>query len=212
MTSAAKSPYAGYRFPGEVISHVVWLYFRFPLSLRMVEEMLAARGIDVSHETVRQWAAVMAHVPSWCSRHGWTLVAPDELARLASLQLVATRRLRRVQDERPRTASACQGGIDRPLEEASVGQVNTIGLDIAKRVFQAHGGTVNLIGSGRDKAHEGRPHEGLCPSGHAGDLGPGLEGLGPGGSMLAGGAVIAAEVEEVGNLIVSGEEALSLAG
>src|SRR3954469_15838066 len=46
----------GWRFPGEVISHTVWLYFRFPLSLRMVEEMLAARGIDVSHETVRQWA------------------------------------------------------------------------------------------------------------------------------------------------------------
>src|SRR5215213_1723722 len=56
MTSAAKSPYAGYRFPPEVISHAVWLYFRFPLSLRMVEEMLAARGIDVSHQTVRQWA------------------------------------------------------------------------------------------------------------------------------------------------------------
>src|SRR5919199_893107 len=56
MTPGAKSPYARYRFPGEVISHAVWLYFRFPLSLRMVEEMLAARGIDVSHETVRQWA------------------------------------------------------------------------------------------------------------------------------------------------------------
>ena len=56
MTPATKSPYAGYRFPGEVISHAVWLYFRFPLSLRMVEEMLAARGIVVSHETVRQWA------------------------------------------------------------------------------------------------------------------------------------------------------------
>ena len=53
---AAKSPYAGYRFPAEVISHAVWLYFRFPLSLCMVEEMLAARGIVVSHETVRQWA------------------------------------------------------------------------------------------------------------------------------------------------------------
>src|ERR671938_697705 len=53
---AAKSPYAGYRFPAEVISQAVWLYFRFPLSLRMVEEMLAARGIVVSHETVRQWA------------------------------------------------------------------------------------------------------------------------------------------------------------
>ncbi len=52
---AAKSPYAGFRFPAEVISHAVWLYFRFPLSLRMVEEMLAARGIAVSHETVRQW-------------------------------------------------------------------------------------------------------------------------------------------------------------
>jgi putative transposase len=39
-----------------VISYAVWLYFRFPLSLRMVEEMLAARGILVSHETVRQWA------------------------------------------------------------------------------------------------------------------------------------------------------------
>jgi putative transposase len=48
--------YARHRFPAEVISHVVWLYFRFPLSLRMVEEMLAARGIEVSHETVRQWA------------------------------------------------------------------------------------------------------------------------------------------------------------
>ena len=48
--------YAGHRFPPEVISHAVWLYFRFPLGLRMVEEMLAARGITVSHETVRQWA------------------------------------------------------------------------------------------------------------------------------------------------------------
>jgi putative transposase len=48
--------YTRHRFPPEVISHAVWLYFRFPLSLRMVEEMLAARGIEVSHETVRQWA------------------------------------------------------------------------------------------------------------------------------------------------------------
>ena len=42
--------------PAEVISQAVWLYFRFPLSLRMVGEMLAVRGIAVSHETVRQWA------------------------------------------------------------------------------------------------------------------------------------------------------------
>src|SRR5919107_1799663 len=56
MTSTRPYRYARHRFPAEVISHAVWLYFRFPLSLRMVEEMLAARGILVSHETVRQWA------------------------------------------------------------------------------------------------------------------------------------------------------------
>ncbi len=41
MTTAARSPYAGYRFPAEIIGHAVWLYFRFPLSLRMVDELLA---------------------------------------------------------------------------------------------------------------------------------------------------------------------------
>jgi transposase-like protein len=46
--------YARHRFPAEVNSHAAWLYFRFPLNLRMVVEMLAARGIEVSHETVRQ--------------------------------------------------------------------------------------------------------------------------------------------------------------
>ena len=56
MTAPASPSYAGHRFPAEVISHAVWLYFCFPLSLRMVEEMLAARGIIVSHESVRQWA------------------------------------------------------------------------------------------------------------------------------------------------------------
>src|ERR671912_1138482 len=55
MTKPAKSPYAGHRFPAKVIGHAVWLDFRFPLGLRMVEEVLAARGITVSHETVRQW-------------------------------------------------------------------------------------------------------------------------------------------------------------
>ena len=56
MTRPSCPSYAGYRFPAEIISHAVWLYFRFPLSLRMVDELLAARGIVVSHETVRQWA------------------------------------------------------------------------------------------------------------------------------------------------------------
>ena len=44
MTTPARACYAGYRFPAEIISHAVWLYFRFPLGLRMVEELLAARA------------------------------------------------------------------------------------------------------------------------------------------------------------------------
>jgi putative transposase len=48
MTRSACARYTGYRFPAEIIGHAVWLYFRFPLGLRMVEEL--------SHETVRQWA------------------------------------------------------------------------------------------------------------------------------------------------------------
>ena len=55
MTTPACPSYAGHRFPAEIISHAVWLCFRFPLSLRHVDELLAARGVGVSHETVRQW-------------------------------------------------------------------------------------------------------------------------------------------------------------
>ena len=55
-SSTDPSPYKGQRFPQEIISHAVWLYFRSPLGRRMVEELLAVRGIIVSHETVRRWA------------------------------------------------------------------------------------------------------------------------------------------------------------
>lgn len=47
--------YKNHRFPPQVIARAVWLYFRFPLSLRMVEEMLLERGIVVSYETIRRW-------------------------------------------------------------------------------------------------------------------------------------------------------------
>ena len=49
------SLYHRHRFPAEVISHCVWLYFRFALSFRDVEEMLAMRGVSLSYETVREW-------------------------------------------------------------------------------------------------------------------------------------------------------------
>ena len=51
-----KLSYRRDRFPSIVIQQAVWLYFRFALSYRDVEDMLAERGIDVSYETVRRWA------------------------------------------------------------------------------------------------------------------------------------------------------------
>jgi len=53
--SEPKAIYHGYRFPSEIISHGVWLYYRFSLSFREVEDLLAERGIEVSYETIRQW-------------------------------------------------------------------------------------------------------------------------------------------------------------
>ena len=47
--------YYHHRFPAEIISHAVWLYFRFTLSFRDIEEMLAMRGVLVSNEAIRQW-------------------------------------------------------------------------------------------------------------------------------------------------------------
>ena len=44
-----------HRFPPVITKHAIWLYFRFPLSFRDVEEMMAKRGIEVSYETVRRW-------------------------------------------------------------------------------------------------------------------------------------------------------------
>ena len=47
--------YHGYRFPPDIISHAVWLYHRFCLSFRDVEDLLAQRGVTVTYETIRQW-------------------------------------------------------------------------------------------------------------------------------------------------------------
>jgi len=62
MTTLHDPIYDGHRYPAEIISYAVWLYLRFPLSLRMVEEMLAARGIAVTHET----ANISAEVNGLC--------------------------------------------------------------------------------------------------------------------------------------------------
>ena len=51
----SRPSYRGYRFPPEIISHAVWLYHRFCLSFRDVDDLLADRGVQVSHEAIRQW-------------------------------------------------------------------------------------------------------------------------------------------------------------
>ena len=55
VIAATASPFKGYRFPPEIITYAVWLYHRFALSHRDVEELLAERGIQVSYEAIRLW-------------------------------------------------------------------------------------------------------------------------------------------------------------
>ena len=55
--STATASYKGHRYPVEIVNHCVWLYFRFPLSFREVEELVLARGVVVSYETIRRWCA-----------------------------------------------------------------------------------------------------------------------------------------------------------
>lgn len=55
MESEDVPSHKGHRYPVEIISHCVWLCFRFPLSFREVEELMLERGVEVSYETVRRW-------------------------------------------------------------------------------------------------------------------------------------------------------------
>lgn len=59
-TPPIASPYKRHRFPAEIISHCVWLYFRFCLSYRDVEELMAERGVILTYEAV----------PYWCRKFG----------------------------------------------------------------------------------------------------------------------------------------------
>ena len=54
--STTSNPYRGFRFPAEIINQAVWLYHCFSLSLRDIELILAARGVVVSHQTIRAWS------------------------------------------------------------------------------------------------------------------------------------------------------------
>jgi hypothetical protein len=110
-----------HRFPPQIIAHSVWLYFRFPLSLRLVKEMLLERGIVVSYETIRRWGkkfgpAYARHLRP--SRHArlrfgtWTRYSSQSLARNIGCGALSTRtvmysmRSSRA-DATPRPPSAC---------------------------------------------------------------------------------------------------------
>ena len=69
-----KISYSGYRFPPEIIQHAIWLYIRFTLSFRDVEDLLAERGIMVSYETVRRWVNHFGKCSMCWSRAGGTSV------------------------------------------------------------------------------------------------------------------------------------------
>jgi putative transposase len=60
----------GYRFPPDIISYAVWLYYRFPLSLRMAEEILAARGIELTYETSAFGLAIAKRIRSTALKRG----------------------------------------------------------------------------------------------------------------------------------------------
>lgn len=70
---ATRSLYKRHRYPAEIIAHSVWLYYRFTLSLRDVEELMLARGVVVSHESIRTWCAKFA--PEYA--HGLRRRAPQ---------------------------------------------------------------------------------------------------------------------------------------
>ncbi|MEU2982353.1 IS6 family transposase [Streptomyces hirsutus] len=69
MDSAPPSSYQGHRYPVEIISHCVWLYHRFLLSFREVEELMLERGVLVSHETIRRWCAKFGQTYAHGLRH-----------------------------------------------------------------------------------------------------------------------------------------------
>ncbi|WP_425484128.1 IS6 family transposase [Allomesorhizobium camelthorni] len=69
--------YKRHRFSPQIIAHAVWLYYRFPLSLRLVEEMLLERGIVVSYETIRRWGLKFG--PDYSRRLGRKRPGPNDI-------------------------------------------------------------------------------------------------------------------------------------
>src|SRR5580704_3324317 len=105
--------YRRHRFPAEIIQHAIWLYLRFTLSYPDVEELLAERGLDVSHETVRRWVLKFAPLIARKLRQGrprsiarWQPRRDGRPDRREADVLVARRRSRGRGSRHARSASA----------------------------------------------------------------------------------------------------------
>jgi hypothetical protein len=129
MTTLRAPLYACYRFPAELTNYAIWLYFRFPLSLRMVEEMLAARGIAVTRETIRQWGlksgrefanrirrrAPVTVINATCMRSSSSSPAREALALACSRPGGLRSRCPRAE---PARQESCQAPVSQATEEA----------------------------------------------------------------------------------------------
>jgi putative transposase len=85
LASSDLPSYRGYRYPAEIISYAVWLYFRFSLSLRDVEELLAERGVTVTYETIRAWCSKFG--PSYAAGLRRRRARPSDKWHLDEVQL-----------------------------------------------------------------------------------------------------------------------------
>src|SRR5271170_4608076 len=114
-----KISYAGYRFPPEVIHQAIWLYLRFTLSFRDVEDFLAERGIAVSYETVRRW---VNHLGPMIAAH----LRKRRPKPHATWQALSTCQIRGAKGHRPRAILCCPDGLSprahRRSAEGSVGR------------------------------------------------------------------------------------------
>ena len=141
--------YRRHRFPAEIISHAVWLYFRFNLSHRDVEELLAERGIQVSYEAIRLWCRKFG--PAYAEQLRRRRPGPADKWHVDEMQLKIRGKkywLWRavdqdgfvldilVQERRSEQAVTCRGGQKKPDEEQTDAR-----LGYAKAVFvgPAHG-------------------------------------------------------------------------